>query len=174
MIGACKQLFYNTVDFVVKTRLAYEIICFAAGFMIYVCTDASYCYRKSVWIGRLRRRRRCVPYVGQFSAITFSVMTCFSDSESIKEKIHMNKEPVVVNVLAVLLVFVLIIVSYTVRRESIKRRSNNRPSYTGTVSPMRIKSSSSTGKFGSGKQSTQLPVWADRSYTIVYPPSSLL
>lgn len=131
------------------------------------------CYRKSVWIGRLRRRR-CVPHIGQFSAITFSVMTCFSDSESIKEKIHMNKEPVVVNVLAVLLVFVLIIVSYTVRRESIKRRSNNRPSYTGTVSPMRIKSSSSTGKFGSGKQSTQLPIWADRSYTIVYPPSSLL
>jgi hypothetical protein len=80
-------------------------------------------------------------------------------SELIKQKLHLNKEPVVVNVLAVLLVSVLVIVSYTVRRESLKRRPNNKPSYTATVSPMRVKSSSSsTGKFGSGKQSSQPPV----------------
>lgn len=81
-------------------------------------------------------------------------------SELIKQKLHLNKEPVVVNVLAVLLVSVLIIVSYAVRRESLKRRPNNKTSYTATVSPLRIKSSSSsTGKFGSGKQSSQPPVW---------------
>ncbi|XP_060843789.1 uncharacterized protein LOC132923831 isoform X2 [Rhopalosiphum padi] len=80
-------------------------------------------------------------------------------SELIKQKLHLNKEPVVVNVLAVLLVSVLVIVSYTIRRESLKRRPNNKPSYTATVSPLRIKSSSSsTGKFGSGKQSSQPPV----------------
>ncbi|CAI6355979.1 unnamed protein product [Macrosiphum euphorbiae] len=79
-------------------------------------------------------------------------------SEMIKQKLHLNKEPVVVNVLAVLLVSVLVIVSYTVRRESLKRRPNNKPSYTA-VSPLRVKSSSSsTGKFGSGKQSSQPPV----------------
>ncbi|XP_001949276.1 uncharacterized protein LOC100161496 isoform X2 [Acyrthosiphon pisum] len=80
-------------------------------------------------------------------------------SELIKQKLHLNKEPVVVNVLAVLLVSVLVIVSYTVRRESLKRRPNNKPSYTATVSPLRVKSSSSsTGKFGTGKQSSQPPV----------------
>lgn len=79
-------------------------------------------------------------------------------AEYIKKKLHLNKEPVVVNVLAVLLVSLLIVVSYTVRRESIKRRPNNKPSYTATVSPLRVKSSSSTGKFGSGKQSSQPPV----------------
>ncbi|XP_015366894.1 PREDICTED: uncharacterized protein LOC107163820 [Diuraphis noxia] len=80
-------------------------------------------------------------------------------SELIKKKLYLNKEPVVVNVLAVLLVSVLIVVSYMVRRESLKRRPNNKPSYTATVSPLRIKSSSSsTGKFGSGKQSSQPPV----------------
>jgi len=80
-------------------------------------------------------------------------------SELIKQKLHLNKEPVVVNVLAVLLVSVFVIVSYTIRRESLKRRPNNKPSYTATVSPLRIKSSSSsTGKFGSGKQSSQPPV----------------
>ncbi|XP_025407957.1 uncharacterized protein LOC112681842 isoform X2 [Sipha flava] len=80
-------------------------------------------------------------------------------SELIKQKLHLNKEPMVVNVLAVLLVSVLVVVSYTVRRESLKRRPNNKPLYTATVSPLRIKSSSSsTGKFGSGKQSSQPPV----------------
>lgn len=77
-------------------------------------------------------------------------------SELVKQKLHLNKEPVVVNVLAVLLVSVLVVVSYTIRRESIKRRPNNKSSYTATVSPLRVKSS--TAKFGSGKQSSQPPV----------------
>ncbi|VVC36571.1 Hypothetical protein CINCED_3A001754 [Cinara cedri] len=80
------------------------------------------------------------------------------ESETIKQKLHVNKEPVVVNILAVLLVFVFIVVSYTVRRESIKRKSNNKSPYTATMSPLRVKSSSSTGKFGSVKQSSLPPV----------------
>lgn len=91
-------------------------------------------------------------------------MTCFRGGEPmiskfIKKKLHLNKEPIVVNVLAVLLVSVLIVVSYTLRRESIKRKPRNRLTYPVTVSPLRVKSSSSTtGKFGSGKQSSQPPV----------------
>lgn len=93
------------------------------------------------------------------------IMSCFRGgqpliAELIKQKLRLNKEPVVVNILAVLLVSVLVIVSYTVRRESLKRRPNNKSLYPGTVSPLRIKSSSSsTGKLGSGKQSSQPPVW---------------
>lgn len=96
--------------------------------------------------------------------INIYIGSCFRNgerviSEQIKQKLHLNKEPMVVNVLAVLLVSVMVVVSYTVRRESLKRRPNNKPSYTATVSPLRIKSSSSsTGKFGSGKQSSQPPV----------------
>lgn len=77
----------------------------------------------------------------------------------IKHKMLVETEPVIVNMLAMFLLFVFIAVSYVVRRESIKRRSNNRSPYTATVSPLRVKSpSSSTGKFGSVKQSSVPPV----------------
>ncbi|XP_050527624.1 uncharacterized protein LOC126897795 [Daktulosphaira vitifoliae] len=77
-------------------------------------------------------------------------------ANSVNEKLHTTVEPVVVNCLAALLILTLIVVSYTVRRESLKRYqigAGGPPLIsTATVSPMRgttgtsIKSSSSTRK----------------------------